>query len=105
MKRTLGFRRALAMIALGGATFALFGSTFGPWGGGCNFATFQNYDDMFGASGEAAIRTVSSNFFRFGTDWDTVVRIPTTNFAVDVWNNWLDNRIPDDLPNKTVVLR
>jgi len=93
------------MIAMGGATFALFGSTFGPWGGGCNFATFGDYQQMFGAAGDAAIQEVSDNYFSFGTDWDNIVRAPTTTFAQNIWGNWLNNRIPDDLPDNAIVLR
>lgn len=96
-----GIRRALILLAIGGAAFQF--ASFGPRG--CAFANNQDFDDMFAASGEQVIRTVSSNYFRFGTDWDTVVRLPTTDFAVAVWNNYLDAKIPDDLPNNQIVLR
>lgn len=106
-KKSLGLRRAVVLLAMGGATFGMFTTSFGPFGGGqgCNYATFGNYDAMFGAAGDAVIDAVSQNYFSYGTDWDNVVRVPTTAFARNVWNNWLDARIPDDLPNNGVPAR
>ena len=106
MKKTLGIRRALILLAMGGATFAFWGSSFGPGQNGCNYAYNGDYQDMFQAAGDAVINQVSATYFSgFGTDWDNVVRIPSTAFARATWANWLDSHIPDDLPTNAVTLR
>lgn len=105
MKKSLGIRRALVLLAMGGATFAYWGASFGPGSNGCNFANNSDYQDMFEAAGNAVINGVSETYFDFGTDWDDVVRVPTTAFARATWANWLDAHISDDLPNNAVTLR
>ena len=93
-------KRALVLLALGGATLGLFG------GQGCLYPYNADYFNLFKASGNAAIQTVSDNVFgNFGKDYNTIVRTPTTTFAQAVWSNYLDSRIPDDLPTNTVVQR
>jgi len=99
-------RRTLIVMAIGGMAFSgLLGGIFNPSGGGCNYAYLGDYQTMFDTAGSAVIQQVSDNFFSFGTDWDTIVRAPTTAFAQAVWGNWLDSRIPDDLPNNAIFLR
>jgi len=100
-------RRTLLVLAMGGSTFALFGTSFNPADGmGCNFATNGNYAAMYETAGDAVIQSVSDGVFgNIGTDYDALVRIPTTTFAQSVWANWLDARIPDDLPNNAIVVR
>jgi len=105
MKKSLGIRRALVLLAMGGATFAFWGASFTPGSNGCNFANNSDYQAMFAAAGDSVINGVSDAYFNFGTDWNNVVRIPTTAFARASWANWLDAHIPDDLPNNAVTLR
>lgn len=106
MNKRSKIQRVMAVLAMGGMTFFLFGfSTFDPASTGCNYAYNSDYDTMFETAGNAMIQRVSDNFFSFGTDWDAFVRTPTTTFAQNVWGNWLDAQIPDDLPNNAVVLR
>jgi len=93
------------MLAMGGATFALFGTSFGVDSGGCNYATNSDYYNWFETAGDAVIQSVSDTYFNLGTDYNTLVRVPATTFAKSVWANYLDAQIPDDLPNNTVVLR
>jgi hypothetical protein len=94
----------LVVLALGGATFAFLGG-----GSGCsNFALYANYQTMFQDMGEAAIAVVSDTYFDDGvadSNYDTIVRTPGTAFAQSVWDNWVDARIPDDLPNNPIVKR
>ena len=99
-------QRIVLLLSLGGATFGLFGGVFGDAnGGGCYYPTFANYTTLLQAAGDAVISTVSNNYFKLGTDYETVVRVPTTAFAQSVWNNWVDAHVPDDLPNNSIVLR
>ncbi|MBP7744516.1 MAG: hypothetical protein KA383_00180 [Phycisphaerae bacterium] len=83
-------RRSLLVLALGGATLATFGVD------GCWYALNRDYENLFQASGDAIIQTVSDNYFNFGTDYNTVVRIPTTAFAQALWNNWVAVHVPND---------
>ena len=99
-------RRAVVVLAIGGMTFAgLFGGVFNPRSGGCNYAYLGDYETMFDAIGSTSIQTISDNYFSFGTDWDAIVKPATTAFAQAIWANWLDSRIPDDLPNNPIFLR
>ena len=100
-KTWLNVRRLVTVLALGGATFAFIG------GADCsNYALYGNYQTMFQAMGNTVIKTVSDNYFAtLGTDYKNVVATPTTAFAQSVWNNWVDAKIPDDLPNNPIVKR
>ncbi len=100
-------RRTLVLLSLGGATFSLFGGVFGAAnGGGCYYPTFANYTTLLQASGDAVIKIVSDTYFsQIGTDYDAVIKVPTTAFAQSVWNNWVAAHVPSDLPNNTIVLR
>ncbi len=112
-KRMLTIKRSLVLLALGGSTFALFGTNFGPAGFGCNYANNSDYATWYTTSGQAAVQTVSDGIFGFLqtqtgdplTDLDTFIWQPGTNFAQATWANWVDARVPDDLPNNTVVQR
>ena len=96
----LRMKRALVLLSLGGTTLGIFG------GQGCLYPTNADYFNLFKASGNAVIQAVSDNFFgNFSKNYDAFVRTPTTTFAQSVWSNWLDARIPDDLPNNAVVQR
>jgi hypothetical protein len=96
----LRMKRTLVLLALGGATLGLFGDA------GCLYPYNADYFNLFKASGNAVIQSVSDNVFaNIGKDYNTIVRTPTTTFAQAVWSNWLDSRIPDDLPTNTVVQR
>jgi hypothetical protein len=95
----------MALVALGGATFALFGGTFGPWTTGCNYATNGDYQTMYTTAGQTAIQNIAAGIPSLGTDWDALVVAPATTFAQTVWANWVDTRVPDDLPNNTIVAR
>ncbi len=99
-------QRVVTVLAMGGMAFSLFGlSTFDPTSSGCNYAYNSDYDTMFETVGDTLIQQVSDTFFSFGTDWDTYVRNPSTAFAQNIWGNWLDAQIPDDLPTNAVVVR
>jgi hypothetical protein len=102
MNRTWSrIRRSLVLLAIGGSTFAFFGTSFGIDGGGCNYALNQNYSTLFQAMGDAAIKQVSDNVFgTVGTDFDAIVRTPTTAFAQSLWNNWVTTRVPRDIELK-----
>ena len=102
MNRTWSrIRRSLLLLALGGSTFAFFGTSFGIDGGGCNYALNQNYATLFQAMGDATIDAVSDNVFgNIGTDYDVIVRAPTTAFAQSLWNNWVSTRVPRDIELK-----
>lgn len=84
-------RRSLLVLALGGATLATFGVD------GCWYALNRDYENLFQASGDAIIDTVSDNVFgNIGTDFDAVVRIPATAFAQALWDNWVAVHVPND---------
>ena len=102
MNRTWSrIRRSLLLLALGGSTFALFGTSFGIDGGGCNYALNKDYTTFIQAMGDATIKLVSDNVFGdIGKDFDTVVRTPATAFAQSMWNNWVTTRIPRDIELK-----
>lgn len=105
MTKRMKIRRAMALVALGGATFAIFGGSFGPWSTGCNYGNYGDYQTAYTTAGQTAIQTFSNWLPSYGTDWDAIVRAPATTFAQAVWANWVDVRVPDDVPNNTVVLR
>jgi hypothetical protein len=106
-KTWLKAKRMLVLVALGGSTFTLFGGVFGAAnGGGCYYPTFANYTTLLQSSGDAVIKIVSDTYFKpIGTDYDAVIRVPTTAFAQSVWNNWVAAHVPTDLPNNTIVAR
>lgn len=106
-KRLLTIKRSLVLLALGGATFGLFGTSFGAGGPiSCNYADYGDYQTMYTTTGQALIQTVSDGVFgNIGADYDNLVRTPTTAFAQAIWANWVDAKVPDDLPNNSVVRR
>ena len=107
-KRLLTLHRSLVLLALGGSTLAIFGATFGAGipGGGCNYSNYANYQQLYTDSGKAVIQSLSDNLFgKIGKDYDKWVRTPTTVFAQGVWGNFVDAKLPDDLPNNPVVKR
>ncbi len=70
------------------------------------FATFADYQAWATGVGEATIQTVSDNTFgNIGPDFDTIVRAPATAFARDLWSNFVDSQLPDDIPNNPIVKR
>lgn len=98
MNRMMTIKRTLALLALGGATLGLFGTSFGAGGPfGCNWATYADYEAMYTAAGQAVIDRVSDTYFDYGTDWNTFVRTPATDFAQNIWANWVDYRVPEDV--------
>lgn len=105
-KRLLTLKRSLTLLAMGGATFAFLGTSFGAGGMGCNYANYLDYQNMYEAAGHAVIQGVSDGVFgNIGADYDTIVRTPTTNFARATWTNFIDAKVPDDLPNNVIVER
>lgn len=105
MNRTT-IKRSLILLALGGSTFALFGASFGPTPlGGCNYALNGDYQTMFNTAGDAGIQAVSDGLFgNIGTDYDLLVRGPTTTFAQAVWANYLEAQIPDDVADGNLAI-
>jgi len=86
-------KRGLVAMALVGSLFVL--------GGGCNFATNADYESMYQAMGTAAITTVSDNVFGdVGTDFDTIIREPVTAFVQAMWENYVAQRVPNDIELK-----
>ncbi len=83
--------RSLTVLALGGAALSTFGID------GCWTATNGDYETMFTDVGAAVIQTVSDTYFSdIGTDYEAIVRPPTTAFAQSVWANWVDQAVADD---------
>ncbi len=86
--------RLLTVLVLGGASFGLLASSLG-----CDYATYNNIEAMFAASGEAAIQTVSNGVFgNVGKDFDAIIRTPVTKLAQAAWDNWINVRIPQEVP-------
>lgn len=106
-KRLVTIKRSLVLLALGGATLGLFGTSFGPGGNmGCNYATYDDYAQMFTTSGQSAIQTLSDGLFGgIGTDFDAWVRNPGTTLAQNAWANWVDTRVPDSIGIHSIQLR
>jgi hypothetical protein len=115
-------RRTLVLLALGGTALQFLGGTFGPNFGCTNYATNADYLQMYQQSGNDVLQTVSDRFWdvptlhtdnngnlvfdtAVETDWDRWIRQPITNFTQNMFGNWLDARIPDDLPNNAIVER
>ena len=70
------------------------------------FANFADYQALATGFGKATIQTVSDTVFgNIGTDFDTIVRTPTTTFAQTLWANFVDSQVPDDIPNTPIVKR
>ncbi len=106
-QRLLIIKRTLLLLAIGGSTFGLFGATFGAGfpDSGCNYALYGNYQTLYTAAGNAVITKVSDNYFDLGTDYNAIVKVPSTSFAQAIWTNWVDARVPDDIPNNPIVRR
>jgi hypothetical protein len=91
-------KRTLVLLAIGGSTFGMFGTSFGAGGPfGCNWADYGNYETLYTATGQQVIQQLSDAYLNFGTDWDAIVRTPATNFAQNIWGNWVGARVPNDL--------
>lgn len=69
------------------------------------YATFADYQTALTNSGKGLIGLVSDNFGVFGKEFDTVVRAPATTFVQSLWANYVDSRLPDDIPNNPIVKR
>ena len=107
-KRIQSLRRVVLMLSMGGATLGLFGSTFGAGipGGGCNYVNYADYAALYTTAGQAAIQSFSNGVYSgHGKDFDAIVRTPATKFAQTLWANFVNARIPDDLPNNPIVKR
>ncbi|MBK9127889.1 MAG: hypothetical protein IPM13_08810 [Phycisphaerales bacterium] len=99
--RWLSMQRRLVALSLGGTTLGIFGAS-GP----CNYANFLDYQKLFTSAGNATIQAVSdSTFGGNGKDFDTIVRLPLTELLKGIWTNFVDTRVPDDLPNNPIVKR
>lgn len=103
MKNSLGIRRALILLALGGSTFTF--TVFGPSSFGCNYALNSDYQNLLTSIGDGVIDTLAEACPSCGSDWDAIVQEPVIDFAHAVWANWVDYRIPDDLPNNPITRR
>ena len=105
-RRLLTIKRSLVLLALGGATFGFLGTSFGGDTLGCNYARYADYETWYTAAGQAVIQGVSDGLLGgIGTDFDNLIRNPATALAQSSWGNWVDTRVPDDLPTNAVVLR
>lgn len=70
------------------------------------FAYFSDYQALATSMGEEAIQTASDTAFaNAGTDFNTIVVAPATAFVQALWANFVDSRLPDDLPNNPIVKR
>jgi hypothetical protein len=73
--------------------------------GGC-YASNANYQTFLQSAGEAVITTVSDSVFAdAGTDFNAVIVAPATDLVVSMWSNYVNQYIPDDLPNNTITQR
>jgi hypothetical protein len=70
------------------------------------FANFIDYQNWATTVGKATIQTISdTTFANAGADFDAIVVTPTTTFVQALWANYVDSRLPDDIPNNPIVKR
>jgi hypothetical protein len=101
-KRITVMKRALVLLAMGGATFSFVGlPAIGGWDSGCvrNADLVSFYQGVGDASVEA-FRDSTANII--GSDFDAVVLRPAANFITALWDNQVDRSFPLDPGVNTV---
>jgi hypothetical protein len=102
-KRMLTIKKLAVLLALGGSTFAAWGpsSQFG-----CNYADNMDYQTVYDQWGSFFIEDVATDFLGgIGTDFTRYLLNPGIAFGQAAWMNWVDSKMPDDLPNNSIVVR
>lgn len=93
-------KKALVLLAMGGAAFAL---PFGNWlnGGTPACVTNGNLVGFYQTLGDEAVNAfedaTATALFGQESDFDNIVIEPTANVFRSAWNNWVANRIPLDV--------
>lgn len=97
-KNSMGLRKALVLLSLGGTTFA-----FGLSNTVC--ASNNNIAAFYQASGDAAIDTVLDPARALGNDFTNIIVNPASVFLQSLWNNRVAHAIPQDdvFPNRGLV--
>lgn len=87
--RAVAFKKTLALLSVGGTTFA-----FGLSNATCtsNRALTDFYTGVGNASIEAALDPASA----IGSDFDSILVQPTTNFLQQWWTTVVTTNIPQD---------
>lgn len=89
-------RRTVVVVAMGGMAFQ-FGIGLGGGDLVCGAARNALLVPYLTNVGDGAIETVSDGVFgNIGTDFDTIVREPTTDLVQDLWGNWVQLTWPLD---------
>lgn len=89
---TKGMKKALALVATGGAAFQ-FGLGFGGFGGCATNASLTNF---YTAVGGNAIDTLTDPARAIGSDFEQFVVDPTTGVLQDWWSVFVQTQIPAD---------
>lgn len=94
------WQRKLAALALGGSLLQV-----GPLGAAGCYTDFNDYATLFAAAGNAAIKSFIEGLPSPGTDYENIVRAPLIQFFQAAWTNYVDLRIPDEVPAESIVKR
>jgi hypothetical protein len=85
-------KRAMVLLALGGATFVFFGFGNPSCVRSSNLVDF--YQDVGGASINAFADSTANII---GSDFDAIVIEPTQGFFTSAWDNWVAQQFPLDV--------
>lgn len=89
-KRFSAWKRQLAALSLGGATFAFFGL------GNANCVSNEGLTDFYTAVGQASIHTFVDPAAAIGSDFNDIILVPTTAFLDSAWAGYVASEIPQD---------
>jgi hypothetical protein len=100
MSKTATVKKALILLSMGGATFALWGFS-GLEAGAPTCVTNADLVGFYQAVGDqgiAAFEDATANaVFGQESDFDNMVIEPVARFGTAMWNNWIADQFPLDV--------
>lgn len=99
---TRKFRRSMTALALGGSSFALFGTGAV---GGCTNLLFADIQQFYASSGVAAIQETSNALFgTLPANIQDILVTPFTNLVIGNYTNFVAKNVPIDTPYPATIL-
>ena len=95
-KSTTVMKKAMVLLAVGGATFhfALPVTGFGCQGDNIRNADLVTFYQQVGDASIESFRDATANII--GSDFDAIVLSPAANFVTGLWDNRVDRNFPLD---------